>query len=180
MSLNIYANIKSYSDGDKEVKLSISVNELSDKQIVELKHLKAKDVVNMVIESADIDFKDEADIETKEPKYHYYEGLDGHWKKEEVEQTALDIEGVPTYDKISQTITSNVVDDFLITQQYDYPEDFEVKRALYLISEGYEYDDVASQLQTTTGLIVSELNKARQYFAPYAAAWKKLKDEASK
>ncbi|WP_268871760.1 hypothetical protein [Paucilactobacillus oligofermentans] len=37
MSLNIYANIKSYSDGDKEVKLSISVNELSDKQIVELK-----------------------------------------------------------------------------------------------------------------------------------------------
>lgn len=180
MSLNTYGDIKSYTDGEKDITFKVSVENLSDKQIVELKHLRDENVVQFVIQSATLIFKDEANIETNESKYHYYANREGIWVKEEIEQTQLEIDGQPNYDVVDRKVTANVVDDFIIREKIVYEEDFDVKRALYLMSEGYEYDAIADMLKMTTVEMMSALNEARQYFAPFAAAWKKLKDEAEK
>ncbi|KZU92903.1 hypothetical protein A1D15_2047 [Lactiplantibacillus plantarum] len=73
----------------------------------------------------------------------------------------------------AETITADIVDRFLMNENYDYKlnSKFNPRKALVMISEGYSFDEVAKAQNFTTTKMLDELNAARDKFAPYAAAW---------
>jgi hypothetical protein len=171
MSLNFYGRIKQYVDSDKNIVIQVVTDDLTDKQAMELKHLKAADVINLVAVSADMSYTEPVDVETQASRYEYAPDPNtGVWTCKEVEQTALDLDGQPNYENATKHITANIVDNFMHSQKIEYP-DFNVKQALNMIAEGYDYDDIAKELKITAVALLDDLNKARQYFAPYAATW---------
>ena len=172
MSLNFYGyidNIAIDSKGELAIKIKTPASVLG-KSLSALNDLKRQATVSILLESAELEFKESEEIETGKSRYSYGIDKDGKWQRTELEQTALDIDGQPNYQDKKAVISAKDVDDFLISQSYDYDQ-LDVKSILVKISEGYEFDDIAKGIKMTTIAMLNELNKAREEFAPYAAAW---------
>ncbi|MCT3214677.1 DNA primase [Lactiplantibacillus plantarum] len=171
MSLNFYAGIDNFKIDSKD-NTSIAIKLPSGglaHQLDLLRQLKDQSVVHILVETAVIEYEEEVDIEDQQAKMRYFKDVNGKWTSEMSEQTNL--LGDDGYQKTSKQITADVVDQFLQTQSYDYGSDFKPKSVLNMMSEGYDYDDIAKQIKMTTITMLDELNKARDIFAPYAAAW---------
>lgn len=179
MSLDFYARIKQYTDGDKNIAINILAGNFTDNQIIALKNLKNEQVVHFVAEDARLKFDEEVDVETGDSKFRYFRNGSGFWEKEEVEQTALDLDDQPNYEKQSREITADIVDDFILSQKIEY-KDFDIVKVLAGISEGYTHEDLAKERKISITELVSEINKARDYFAPFAATWLAEKEEDKK
>lgn len=179
MSLNFYGTINSISIDNKDnvvIKIKTGTDVLG-KKLVELNELKQQIDVSILLESAELSYTEQADIETNQSRYDYHQDENGVWQRAEVEQTALNIDGQNNYQDKQVVISAKDVDHFLLTQNVDYPE-FDVRKVLAEVSEGYEFDEIAKNMSMTTIAMLNELNKARDKFAPYAYAWKQ--QEASK
>ncbi len=171
MSLNFYGEIDSISIDNKEnvvVKIKAGTSQLG-KSLVELNDLKERADVSILLESAELSFNQQSDIETGQSRFTYAPDEDGVWKCSEMEQTSLDVGG-SNYQDQKVIISARDVDQFLLAEKIDYP-DFDVKSVLYKVSEGYEFDEIAKNMKMSTIAMLNELNKARDKFAPYAAAW---------
>lgn len=171
MSLNFYGEIDSISIDNKEnvvVKIKAGTSQLG-KSLVELNDLKERADVSILLESAELSFKQQNDIETGESRFTYAPDENGVWQRTEMEQTSLDVGG-SNYQDQKVIISARDVDQFLLAEKIDYP-DFDVKSVLYKVSGGYEFDEIAKSMKMSTIAMLNELNKARDKFAPYAAAW---------
>lgn len=177
MSLNIYGSFGKASVDGLNVTIPLKA-ELSKKQREELLDLQELPIFHLVAEPANVKYEEESTIEDQQTRYHYFQDDKGVWQREEIEQTNLPLDGVPNYEKKSKTITADVVDDFLMSQKFEYDGDFDAKKALVKIADGYDYDEIAKELKTTTTGMLNELSKIRLYFAPFAAAWQEQKAEA--
>lgn len=178
MTLNFYGHIKQYTDGEKEYKLSLSVIDLSDDQAVELKRLKRAGLISFVATSATIEFETEVDAENASPRYRYYKDASGKWLRDELEEPSLDLDGIEQYTKHHVRITADIVDRFVLSQQVEYFSSFPVKQVLGEIIEGYDFTQISEHIAMPVGDIIAELQKARIYFAPFAAQWWKQQEEA--
>lgn len=176
MSLNFYGRIKEYKNGDKNITITILTGNLTDSQLIALNTLKDDDVVNFVAEDATLKYTEDVDIETGDAKYQYYTDIDGVWKRKEIEQTGLDLDGQPNYEERSREITADVVDDFILSNKIEY-DAFDIVKVLSGIVEGYTFDDLAKERNISVTELVSKINEARDYFAPFAMAWQESKEE---
>jgi hypothetical protein len=173
MSLNFYGRIREWKDGTKNISISITTDSLSDKQVIALKKLKAAGVVNLVAEDATLTFSEPVDIETGKPLWRYYMTNDG-WKREKEEQTALELDGENNYRDAEAQITTDVIDKFIMTQDFEYKNKVRVKHFLNKLQDGLTFEDIAKDDNTTVVAVIQQLQKAREYVAPFAAAWKAL------
>lgn len=175
MSLSFYAGIDKFQIDSKDntnIAIKLPSGGLGH-QLDLLRQLKDQQVVHITVESATISYEEDVDVEDETPKVHYFRDVHGKWTSEVAEQTNL--LGDDGYQRATKQITADVVDRFMQTQNYDYEGDFQPKQALNMMAEGYDYDDIAKKLKLTAIAMLDELNKARDHFAPFAAAWEEEK-----
>lgn len=182
MSLNFYSDIDALSIDGKDnlaIKLKTPSVRLQDK-LDELNALKSGGSVNILIESAVVTFEEETLVGSDDKRFEYYQNDDGLWVRKENAQTDLELEGVDQYDTHKVEITADVIDQFILSQKVEYLEDkkFNPKEILAKISEGEEIDEISQSMKLATIDLVKKLNKARNYFAPFAAQW--MSDKESK
>lgn len=178
MSLNFYANIDSFkNDKNDQTAITLKVSEGGlDNLLDKLREMKTDSVVNITIESARIRYDKKQDAETGQAMYTYTRNDDGVWEEYQTDDTHLELDGVDNTIVTSEIITADIVDRFLMNENYEYKpkSKFNPRKALTMIAEGYSFDEVDKAQSFTTAKMIDELNKARDKFAPYAATWWKI------
>lgn len=178
MSLEFYAGIDNFkvdAKGNISITEKLAGSALRNK-LDELQKLKSDGVVRVTLESAVTRYTEKLDAETLEPIEYYERDTQGAWITVENEQTALDVGEGQTIER-EEEITADIVDKFLLIEKYELKSDFDPKKALIRIVEGYTFDEIASELkfESTTELI-EKLNEARIEYAGMAKAWYESKD----
>lgn len=184
MSLNFYAEISTISiDSKDNVVIKLKTGSL-DKQLDKLNQLKRDSVVHLLVESAMLHFDKKVDVDTGEEQTSYAKNDDGVWTTIDNQQTSLDLGEDEKAKMISMPvkITADIVDDFILQQQTKVPYKgvIDPHKVIAEISEGYELDQIASDYAMTTLDLLKDLNQARDYYAPYAAAWVDELNKAAK
>lgn len=180
MSLNFYASIDSFKNDNKDnTSITLKTDGTSlDHQLDTLRTLKNDQVVHITFESAQIHYKADVDVETNKPNKVYEKDANGVWQVRQVEYTNLELDGIENTVPVDFEITADVVDSLLLSQKYVYDAEdgFNPLPVLNKMAEGYDFDDIAKELDMSVTEMLDRLNKARQYFAPYAVAWQKEKE----
>lgn len=175
MSLNFYASIDSFKNDNKDnTAITLKTGGASlDHQLDTLRTLKNDQVVHITFESAQIHYKENVDVETRKPATAYERDANGIWQATKIEDTTLDLDGVENTVSADFEVTADIVDNFLLSQKYVYDQDGEFKPLPILnkMAEGYDFDEIAKEADMGVTEMLDRLNKARQYFAPYAVAW---------
>ena len=179
MSLEFYANIDNFkvdAKGNISITEKLAGSALKNK-LDELQKLKADGVVRVTIESAVIRYTEKFDAETLEPVEYYERDIKGVWTTVENEQTSLDVGEEQTIER-EEDITADVVDKFLLTEKYELKSDFDPKKILIRIAEGYTFDEIASELKAESASeLIKKLNEARIEYAGIAKAWYEVKED---
>ena len=179
MSLEFYAGIDNFkvdAKGNISITEKLAGSALKNK-LDELQKLKADGVVRVTIESAVTRYTEKIDAETLEPVEYYERDIKGVWTTVENEQTSLDVGEEQTIER-EEEITADVVDKFLLTEKYELKSDFDPKKVLIRIAEGYTFDEIASELKAESASeLIKKLNEARIEYAGMAKAWSEVKED---
>lgn len=178
MSLEFYAGIDNFkvdAKGNISITEKLAGSALKNK-LDELQKLKADGVVRVTIESAVTRYTQKVDAETLEPVEYYERDTTGTWTTVQNEQLSLDV-GEDQVIEREEEITADVVDKFLLTEKYELKSDFDPKKVLIRIAEGYTFDEIASELKAESASeLIKKLNEARIEYAGMAKAWDESKD----
>lgn len=178
ISLEFYAGIDNFkvdAKGNISITEKLAGSALKNK-LDELQKLKADGVVRVTIESAVTRYTQKVDAETLEPVEYYERDTTGTWTTVQNEQLSLDV-GEDQVIEREEEITADVVDKFLLTEKYELKSDFDPKKVLIRIAEGYTFDEIASELKAESASeLIKKLNEARIEYAGMAKAWDESKD----
>ena len=109
------------------------------------------------------------DRTTNTPAVRYDENKDGLWQKFKEEQINLLDED--TIENREFVVEVETIDEFITTATLDYQGGIDPGDVLERLEAGESYADVAIEYEMTGDELESELNAARDYYAPFAAAW---------
>lgn len=115
------------------------------------------------------------DRSTNAPAVRYDENEDGLWQAYKEEQTNLLDDN--TIENREFMVEVDVVDEFIKTAQLDYPEGIDPADILERLEQGESYSDIAVEYEMTGDELEIALNEARDYYAAYASAWDKKRNE---
>lgn len=115
------------------------------------------------------------DRSTNAPAVRYDENEDGLWQAYKEEQTNLLDDN--TIENREFMVEVDVVDEFIKTAQLDYPEGIDPADILERLEQGESYPDIAVEYEMTGDDLEDALNAARDYYAAYASAWDKKRNE---
>ncbi|WGN89793.1 DNA primase [Ligilactobacillus faecis] len=179
MSLNFYADIDNFKvDSKGNVSITVKLEGWGlNNQLDNLSKLKEDGRAKITIESAITHYKRTVDAETLEPVEFFEKDGNGVWTSVKNEQLSLEVGGEQTIEQ-DEEITADIVDKFLLIENYEIKGDFEPRKTLAMLSEGYSFDEIATALkfESTTELI-NKLNEARVEYAAMAKAWSKANEE---
>lgn len=103
------------------------------------------------------------------PTLRYEQNRNGEWEVIKEEQTNL--MGDDDIEKRNFMVELDIVDEFIQTANLDYPGEIHPDDVLNRLEEGSSYDEIAADYEMSADDVEEELNQARNYYAPYAAAW---------
>lgn len=178
MSLEFYAGIDNFkvdAKGNITITEKLAGSALKNK-LDELQKLKADGVVRVTIESAVTRYTQKIDAETLEPVEYYERDTAGTWTTVQNEQLSLDV-GEDQVIEREEEITADVVDKFLLTEKYELKSEFNPRKVLVRVAEGYSFDEIAKELDFESASdLLQKLNEARVEYAGMAKAWDESKD----
>lgn len=166
------------NDDKKKILLEVPVSELKGK-VEELTSFANKTVTIQVIPqyySYSIPF----DKSTNAPTQEYIVNNDGTIKLIKQEQTQLEVDGNGNIDIENRPfeVTKDVVDEFIrAAKSLEFPGGINPRDVLIRSEEGESFTEIAESYEISELSVVNELEKAREYYAPYAAAWDKKRNE---
>ena len=164
--------VKMNKGGKQEVVLSIDNGSLGGK-FESLSQLIGE-AVNVVIQPSVISYRIPYDRETKKAQVNYIlDPSSGDMTEVREEQLALDEFGANTYWQ-DFTVELDDVDQYIKhSNSLQLPGHIELnpREILDMMENGNSYADIAEELEVKEAAVVADLEKARLYFAPYAAAW---------
>lgn len=109
------------------------------------------------------------DKTTNTPTLRYEQNTSGEWEVIREEQTNL--MGEDDIEKRNFLVELDIVDEFIKTAILDYPGEINPDDVLERIETGESLDDIALDYEMIVEDLEAELDQARNYYAPYAAAW---------
>ena len=109
------------------------------------------------------------------PAVRYGENEQGYWQEYKEEQTSLLDEN--TIENREFLVEVDIVDEFIKHAQLDYPEGIDPSDVLERLALGETYSDIAVEYEMTGEELETALNAAREYYAAYASAWDKKRNE---
>lgn len=166
------------NDDKKKILLEVPVSELKGK-VEELTSFANKTVTIQVIPqyySYSIPF----DKSTNAPTQEYIVNNDGTIELMKQEQTQLEVDGNGNIDIENRSfeVTKEVVDEFIrAAKSLEFPGEINPRDVLIRSEEGESFTEIAESYEMSELAVVNELERAREYYAPYAAAWDKKRNE---
>ena len=163
--------VKMNKGGKQEVVLAIENGSLGGK-FESLSQLIGE-AVNVVIQPSVISYRIPYDRETGEPQLKYILDQNGMVTEVKEEQLALDELGPNTSYK-NFLIEMGDVDNYIkSTNSLTLPPHIELnpREILFMLDDGNSYEEIAEELEVKETAVISELEKARLHFAPFASAW---------
>lgn len=166
------------NDDKKKILLEVPVSELKGK-IEELTGFANKTVTIQIVPqyySYNIPF----DKSTNAPTQEYIVNNDGTIELIKQEQTQLEVDGNGNIDIENRPfeVTKEIVDEFIrAAKSLEFPGGINPRDVLMRSEEGESFTEIAESYEMSELAVVNELEKAREYYAPYAAAWDKKRNE---
>lgn len=163
--------VKMNKGSKQEVVLSIDNGSLGGK-FESLSQLIGE-AVNVVIQPSVISYRIPYDRETGEPQLKYVLDQNGMVTEVKEEQLSLDELGPNTSYK-NFLIEMGDVDNYIkATNSLTLPPHIELnpREILFMLDDGNSYEEIAEDLAVKEAAVISELEKARLHFAPFASAW---------
>lgn len=163
--------VKMNSGAKQEIVLSIENGSL-DGKFESLSQLIGE-AVNVVIQPSVISYRIPYDKETGEAQLKYVLDSSGQVIEVKEEQLSLEEFGNNTTYK-SFLIDMDNVDGYIKNAvSLNLPPHIEVnpRDILFSLEDGETYEEIADNLGYKEAFIISQLEKARMFFAPFAAAW---------
>lgn len=108
-----------------------------------------------------------------------YEENEGRWQVIKEEQTnLLELDDIESREFLVELDT---IDEFIKSADLDYPGEIDPREVLEGLEEGRSLADIGADYDMHEEDVEEELSRAREYYAPYAAAWdEKRKREDAK
>lgn len=166
--------VKMNSGEKQEVVLSIDNGSLNGK-FESLSQLVGE-AVNVVIQPSMISYQIPFDRETNEAQIKYvFDKKKNKIIEVKEEQMAFDEFGSNSYFK-DFIVERDIVDQYILENELlELPGHIELnpRNILEMLQDEMSYEEIAEELEVKEAAIVTNLEKARMYFAPFAAAWQK-------
>lgn len=169
--------VKMNSGAKQEVVLTIENGSL-DGKFESLSQLIGE-AVNVVIQPSVISYRIPYDRETGEPQLKYILDKSGMVIEVKEEQLSLDEFG-PNVAYKNFRIDMDYVDEYIKNAiSLNLPPHIEVnpRDILFSLADGETYEEIADNLGYKEATVVSELEKSRLFFAPFAAAWSEISEK---
>lgn len=166
--------VKMNKGGKQEIVLSIENGSLDGK--FESINQLIGESVNVVIQPSVIGYRIPYDVENDTPYLKYV--VDGSGVVVEVKEEQLAIDGINNKSYKDFIVEMDDVDTFIKeASSFIMPANVELnpRTILEYLDDGMNYEQIAEEMETKETAVVNDLDKARQYFAPYAAAWVEYK-----
>lgn len=169
--------VKMNSGEKQEVVLTIDNGSLNGKY--ESLSQLIGEAVNVVIQPSMISYRIPFDRQTDEPQIKYvYDTKKGEVVEHREEQLSLENMEQNAYFK-DFVIERDVVDQYILKAPLlTLPGHIELnpREILDLLQDEMTYEEIAEEMEVKEAAVVTNLEKARMHFAPYAAAWNQIKE----
>ena len=130
------------------------------------------EAVNVVFQPTVISYRIPFDVENESPYLKYVVNAEGVVVEVKEEQLAID--GVNNTAYKDYIVEMDDVDAFIKeAPSLTMPSNIELnpRTILEYLDDAMTYEEIAEEMETKEVNVINDLDKARQYFAPYAAAW---------
>ncbi|OTN76749.1 hypothetical protein A5886_001828 [Enterococcus sp. 8G7_MSG3316] len=120
------------------------------------------------------------DKSTNAPTQEYVVNNDGTIDFVQKEQTQLEVDDQGNIDIENRPfeVTKEIVDEFIrAAKSLEFPGNINPRSLLIRIEDGEAIEEIAEDYEMSAITVLNELEKAREYYAPYAAAWDKKRNE---
>lgn len=120
------------------------------------------------------------DKSTNAPTQEYVVNNDGTIDFVQKEQTQLEVDDQGNIDIENRPfeVTKDIVDEFIrAAKSLEFPGHINPRSVLIRLDDCEPVEEVAEDYEMSAITVLNELEKAREYYAPYAAAWDKKRNE---
>ncbi|MDT2635492.1 hypothetical protein P7D52_07925 [Enterococcus dongliensis] len=166
------------NDDKKKILLEVPVSELKGK-VEELTSFANKTVTIQVVPQH-YTYSIPFDKSTNAPTQEYVVNNDGTIDFVQKEQTQLEVDEQGNIDIENRPfeVTKEIVDEFIrAARSLEFPGAINPRDVLCRSEDGESFEEIASDYDMAELTLINELESAREYYAPYAAAWDKKRNE---
>lgn len=169
----------SKSNGNVEVLLVVNNGSLKGKYD-DLSEFLGK-TVSVTIQPETIGYQLPINKQTKRPNVNYIVNADGTVEVQKEEQTSLDVgDGVEEVEVVEIQVSKDTIDEFIKKAvSLELPDEITInpRDVLIQLEQGEKINDVAADWEMSETSLIDQIELARQYFAPFADSWSKIKDD---
>lgn len=169
----------SKSNGNVEVLLVVNNGSLKGKYD-DLSDFLGK-TVSVTIQPETIGYQLPINKQTKRPNVNYIVNADGTVEVQKEEQTSLDVgDGMEEVEVVEIQVSKDTIDEFIKKAvSLELPDEITInpRDVLIQLEQGEKINDVAADWEMSETALIDQIEFARQYFAPFADTWSKIKDD---
>lgn len=169
----------SKSNGNVEVLLVVNNGSLKGKYD-DLSDFLGK-TVSVTIQPETIGYQLPINKQTKRPNVNYIVNADGTVEVQKEEQTSLDVcDGVEEVEVVEIQVSKDTIDEFIKKAvSLELPDEITInpRDVMIQLEQGEKINDVAADWEMSETALIDQIEFARQYFAPFADTWSKIKDD---
>lgn len=180
MSVEFNPSIKKVQIANEKVQVLLEIDKVSVKQkLGEIADLEGK-TITVLMRKQSYEYSIPYSKSDNKPGLRYEVDNTGIVEKVIEEQLSLELE--TNSDDIENrffVVEKDVIDEFIINSpKLEFPGNINPRSALQQLENGATFTELADHFEMSETAVINELEKAREYYAPYAAAWdeKRQKD----
>lgn len=183
MTLEFKPTIKSINIANEDLtKITLEIkNNSLDGKYDDLRKLSGKTVVISILPDS-YSYTQQIDRSTNTPVTEWIVNQDGTTEIRKTEQTQLDVDGKGNID-IQDTVKKvdkDLVDEYIMAAKtLELPGNVNInpRDVISRLQDGEDLGDIADDYEMSDSALLNDLEKARQYFAPFADFWNQHRDE---
>lgn len=183
MSLEFKPTIKSINIASEDLtKITLEVKNGSlDGKYDTLRKLSGKTVLIAVLPE-EYSYVQDYDSSTNKPITEWIINQDGTAEIRKTEQTQLDVDGKGNIDikRIEKKVAKELIDEYIrqaTTLEKPLNCNINPRDVILSLEDGEEFSEIADRYEMSDSSLLTEIEKARQYYAPFADYWNKHKDD---
>lgn len=183
MTLEFKPTIKSINIANEDLtKITLEIkNNSLDGKYDDLRKLSGKTVVISILPDS-YSYTQQVDRSTNMPVTEWIVNQDGTTEIRKTEQTQLDVDGQGNID-IQETVRKvdkDLVDEYIMAANtLELPGNVNInpRDVIDRLQCGEDIGEIADSYEMSDSALLNDLEKARQYFAPFADFWNQHRDE---
>lgn len=183
MTLEFRPTVKSINIANEDlIKITLEIKNSSlDGKLDDLRKLSGKTVVANILPDS-YSYTQQIDRSTNMPVTEWIVNQDGTTEIRKTEQTQLDVDGQGNID-IQETVRKvdkDLVDEYIMaanTLELPGKVNINPRDVIDRLQCGEDIGEIADSYEMSDSALLNDLEKARQYFAPFADFWNQHRDE---